>query len=326
MVRLNQDDIQELTRLFPNCVHLGLRLSEISMWKIGGCADLIIRPNSLKQVADLRFWFHQKKIAHLVIGHTSNLLFADEGLRVPCIQITSSLSGININGSTVEAESGCWVPGLAWKVMKAGLTGLEHVCGIPGTFGGLICMNGGSLRKNVGNSINEVISINIKGESIVRKAEDCCFLYRDSIFQKNNEIIVSAKLTLKESKVESIRKEMLKILDSRKKKFPRKFPNCGSVFKSNPKMYEDVGPPGLIIEKLGLKGLRAGGAVISPEHANFIINIGNAKAKDVLWLVNKARNDVRRATGFEMEAEIKYVSEKGVLFSADDARLLNSEY
>ena len=111
---------------------------------------------------------------------------------------------------------------------------------------------------------------------------------------------------------------MKNILASRRKKFPRKLPNCGSVFLSNPKMYDVVGPPGFAIEQAGLKGLREGNAQISPLHANFIVNLGGAKSRDVLFLIARARNDVFKRTGFKMDCEVRYVTKDGDIMQAHE--------
>src|SRR5690554_6518757 len=111
--------IAELERLVPGCVSKGESLSDISRWKIGGIADVIIRPKSPEQVQALRRYFYQNGIHHVVIGMTSNLLFSDDGLRVPCIQIDNRMGRVTISGSIVTAEGGAWVPGLARKVQKA---------------------------------------------------------------------------------------------------------------------------------------------------------------------------------------------------------------
>jgi UDP-N-acetylmuramate dehydrogenase len=111
---------------------------------------------------------------------------------------------------------------------------------------------------------------------------------------------------------------MRKTLSSRRKKFPRKFPNCGSVFVSNPKMYDLVGPPGFAIEKVGLKGLKKGNAQISELHANFIVNLGGASSNDVLYLIFQARKKVNESTNFWMDCEARYISPNGEICKAHE--------
>jgi len=317
MVRLTDADYQALGRICPYGLLRNADLSKISRWRIGGKADLILQPSSLEQIVALRIWFHERNMPHVVIGATSNLLFADEGLHVPCIQITGRMSNIEIQGNVVKAQSGTWVPGLARRIMKAGLTGAEHICGIPGTLGGLICMNGGSLRKGIGSSVLSVECVDANGGILNRTAEQCDFAYRRSIYQENGEVISTVVLQFDRGNRTLIRREMLEILSIRRHKFPRKEPNCGSVFKSNPAMYSKFGPPGAVIESLGLKGECSGGAQVSTYHANFIVNTGSATSRDVLALVRRLSEKVKDKTGFCLEAEALYLAPSGNLVPAD---------
>ncbi|WP_081644514.1 UDP-N-acetylmuramate dehydrogenase [Thioalkalivibrio sp. AKL19] len=317
MERLTDQDLAELRELCPGGVSMNVDLASISQWKIGGTADVILRPSSSAQVANLRRWFHERQMPHVAVGLTSNLLFSDEGLRVPCLQIGPRMGAVAINGTNVYAQAGTWVPGLARKLMKAGLTGGEHICGIPGTLGGLICMNGGSQRKGIGTSVVTVESVDQGGFRCVRSVTDCGFAYRQSVFQGNNEVITSANLRFVPGDRAVVRAEMRAILAERRQKFPRKQPNCGSVFKSNPAMYAEIGPPGEAIERLGFKGTRVGGAEVSPEHANFIVNRGGARARDVLALIAAIKHKVECATGYQLQAEGHYVGASGTIMPLD---------
>ena len=175
------------------------------------------------------------------------------------MQISEGLSAVDIGNGFVSAEAGIWVPGLACRLMRAGLTGGEHICGIPGTLGGLICMNGGSQRKGIGMNLVTVESVDSQGDVHTRSAADCQFAYRSSIFQRNDEIITRARLRFDAAPPAGIRRTMLQILVERSRKFPRKQPNCGSVFKSNPAMYARSSRRG---RRLGFKGMRGRGALI----------------------------------------------------------------
>lgn len=319
MGRLTQLDLNELERLCPGGIEHNVSLAEISQWGIGGNADVLIRPSTLQQLVELRYWFYLNDINHLAIGSTSNLLFSDEGLRAPCVQLGNRLSQVTIDKNTVLAQAGVWVPSLARRLMQAGLTGGEHMCGIPGTLGGLVCMNGGSYRKGIGSNVESVESVGVTGEIVRRTGSECYFSYRGSIFQENNEVITSVTLKFNDGKRTQIRHDMLAILAERNRKFPRKLPNCGSVFKSNPAMYAKVGAPGTIIEELGFKGYCIGDVFVSPLHANFIVHKGQGLAKDVLALISEIDERVFSETGFRMEAEITYVTQGGNLLHANKA-------
>ncbi|MCH4811972.1 UDP-N-acetylmuramate dehydrogenase [Vreelandella neptunia] len=319
MGRLTQQALNELESLCPGGIERDVSLASISQWGIGGTADTVIRPSTSQQLADLRRWFYQHDVHHLTIGSTSNLLFADEGLRAPCIQLGNRLSHVSIDKNVVHAQAGVWVPSLARQLMLSGLTGGEHICGIPGTLGGLVCMNGGSQRKGIGSHVESIESVGVTGEVVHRAASDCRFAYRSSVYQTNNEVITSVKLKFDDGQAKQIRQEMLAILADRSRKFPRKLPNCGSVFKSNPAMYAEVGAPGTIIEKLGFKGYSIGDAFVSPMHANFIVHNGQGMAKDVLSLINEISEKVLLETGYKMEVEVIYVTPNGVFLPADQA-------
>lgn len=312
--------ICDLEDICPGGVKRNVSLSEISRWRVGGTADIVVCPANISELQSLRRYLTQYDLPHLVIGGTTNLLFADAGLRALCIQIGSRLSDIYITNTEVYAEAGVWVPRLARRIMEAGLTGAEHICGIPGTLGGLICMNGGSQRKSIGDSVIEVISITPSGEFAAHLQASCGFGYRQSVFQDNNVIIAGARMRFDRAlNRREIRREMISILTNRRLKFPRKSPNCGSVFKSNPKMYEHIGPPGAIITALGFKGRRVGGAVVSAKHANFILTEPNARAGDVLSLIGEISTAVERSTGYRLEAEVRFVEPNGRILPADRA-------
>jgi UDP-N-acetylmuramate dehydrogenase len=142
--------------------------------------------------------------------------------------------------------------------------------------------------------------------------QQCGFAYRTSIFQNNHQIITEAEFMYEpaQNKTET-RRQMKRILEDRRRKFPQKLPNCGSVFVSNPALYASLGPPGAAIEQCGLKGKVHGGAEISRLHANFIVNTGGATSTDVLYLIDLIRSTVQKETGHDMEAEAKYVDALG---------------
>jgi UDP-N-acetylmuramate dehydrogenase len=253
---------------------------------VGGSADIIIEPESVSQLCSLRHYLKTNDIPSLVIGDTSNLLFSDAGLRAVCIRISRRMAHMKIDGNIVESEAGIWVPLFARKIMQSALTGAEHICGIPGTLGGLICMNGGSKRNGIGSSVLNVTVVDPAGDCLILDVKECGFSYRDSVFLNNKSVIAKAVLKFDFAENSTIvRQKMLEILKERRCKFPYDQPNCGSVFKSNPSMYKEVGSPGEVIERIGLKGLRIGDAIVSKQHANFILNCGKARAYDILCLI-----------------------------------------
>ena len=200
--------------------------------------------------------------------------------------------------------------------MRAGLTGLEHTIGIPGTLGGLVMMNGGSQRKGIGENVTRVSIVDAEGATFRLSREDCAFSYRHSALQGSGSVVVEVELCCPQGNLAKVRSEMINDLRTRRRKFPRKQPNCGSVFLSTAEMHASVGPPGKIIEDAGLKGMRIGQAEVSQQHANFIVNLGGASSADVLTLIRHVRQKVRERIGFELDCEVCYVSPDGMLLPA----------
>ncbi|KPZ51751.1 UDP-N-acetylmuramate dehydrogenase [Pseudoalteromonas sp. P1-25] len=318
---ISEGFISSLSEINPTAVKKNVSLAEFSRWKVGGVAKCIFTPHSVEELAKVVRLANEAEQPFIVIGSTSNLLFSDEGLDILAIHLGNPLSDITFNASKVTVEAGVWVPGLARKLASKGLSGLEHTAGIPGTLGGLICMNGGSMRRGIGENVVTVKSLTKDGTIKVYTKDECLFAYRTSIFQSNNEIILEATLQLENADSKLIKQQMLAILRSRRRKFPLKLPNCGSVFVSNPAMYEEFGPPGAVIEKCGLKGKTIGGAQISPLHANFIINKGTATAIDILSLISLVCNKVKLETGYHMVSEVRFVENNGVTLPAADKKI-----
>ena len=139
-------------------------LAEHNSWQIGGPADLLVEPENADQVASVVRFANSHRIPLIVIGEGTNLLFDDAGLRGIVLKLGHNLSRIAISNNRIMAEAGAWVPGLARKAMQAGLAGLEHTIGIPGTIGGLVLMNGGSQRKGIGENVSRVWIVDRTGE------------------------------------------------------------------------------------------------------------------------------------------------------------------
>lgn len=283
-------------------------LAPYSWWKVGGPADYFIEAEGVRHLQTIIRELRAREMPFCVIGQGTNLLFDDRGYRGCVVRIVSGLSGLGIDGSRITVEAGCWVPHLARFAAKHGLSGLEHTIGIPASVGGLVCMNGGSQRKNIGELIESVTVLTPENEIRTDHVAECGFGYRQSRYQASGDIILSAVLRFERRRsYAEQRAEMLQILRERNQKFPRKMPSCGSVFKSSPELYEAYGPPGKIIEDLGFKGNIRGKIQVSPAHANFIVNLGGGASSDVLNLVQEIHAAVLQKTGLSMQPEFLYV-------------------
>ncbi|NLM70738.1 MAG: UDP-N-acetylmuramate dehydrogenase [Synergistaceae bacterium] len=298
-------------------------LSAHGSWRIGGPADIFVQPSDCDQVVRLVQFTREENLPLVVIGKGTNLLFSDEGFRGVVMKLGSPFSGLWIEGESVRIQAGLWVPRLVRNLAAAGLSGLEHAAGIPGSVGGLVTMNGGSLRRSVGEIIITVKAVNREGRLRVFSAEECGFSYRRSIFQDEHEgerwIVLEAILSLERAERRDVRAEALRIMEERRRKFPLRLPNCGSVFTNSPEVYEIAGPPGKVVEDTGLKGLTVGGAQVSHHHANFIVNTGGATSRDVLALIGEVRRRVHDRIGAWLACEVRYVDPDGKVVPASEA-------
>ncbi|HJO93987.1 MAG TPA: UDP-N-acetylmuramate dehydrogenase [Victivallales bacterium] len=307
------DKLEKIKLLDVGNIKQNENLANHCTWKIGGPAKLLIEPLSIIQLKNVLQFSSKEEIPHVVIGRGSNLLFSDKGFYGIVIKLEAQFSNYSITGNKLISQAGAWVPGLCRTAAVSGLSGIEHTIGIPCTIGGLVYMNGGSLRKNIGESLIKIETINSMGEIKNYLPDECNFSYRHSIFQELNDVIITRVfLKLFPKNKHLIRKELLDILKTRRINFPLKQPSCGSVFKADEKMYNKIGPPGKVIDNLGLKGFRIGNAMISNKHANFFINLGGASSDDILALISYVSDKVYKATGFELSCEVKYVSETTV--------------
>lgn len=272
--------------------------------QIGGVADYFSEPETESEIISSLQFAIKNTLPYFIIGHGSNVLFDDLGYRGLIIKIGEKFSKIVINDNKIIAQAGAWMPYVARKCQVNGLAGLEHIIGIPGNIGGGVTMNAGSQRKSISERLIKVRALDHNGQIHELKRVDCDFGYRKSLFQKKGWIILTVELECERSNCKTIRHEMLKILQDRRDKFPRKQPNCGSVFKSSPELYKKHGPPGLIIENLGLKGSCVGGVCISQKHANFFVNINSGTSSDFKQLLCLVQDRFMKEHGYKLTEEV----------------------
>lgn len=308
-------DLQK--HLPPSGIIMDAPLSRFCTWNIGGPADILISPASVQEVVFVKQYARKNALSLVVIGGGSNILFDDAGFRGIILRIGAGLAEFSINeDGFVRAGAGIWTPAFVRRVARAGFAGCTHAIGIPGTLGGLVAMNGGSYRKGIGDQLVEATVVRKDGVLVTLPRKDCAFAYRSSLLQKEETVVVAASFQYTRGNKDKLRREMLAILRERNQKFPRKLPNCGSVFLSDPRLYETIGPPGKAIEDAGLKGERCGGAEISQLHANFIINTGGATSADILQLISKVRSTVYARTGHTLKCEVRHLPPAGALQQA----------
>ncbi len=280
-----------------------IQLRDYTTWKVGGPAERFAEPKTIEEVKELINWAKVNQYPCQVIGAGSNLLITDNTLKglTLCMK---KLQGSNINSQdgTIQALCGEPIPALARRAAKAGLHGLEWSVGIPGTIGGAAVMNAGAQGNCIADKLHSIEVISIKGgEPFVLTQKELNFSYRQSMLQSEQLIVLSVRLNLEPGhSKEKVARDTNKNLAHRLKTQPYNQPTCGSVFR-NPEPLK----AGKMIESLGLKGFRLGGAEISKTHANFIVNSKNAKAKEIATLISVIQNKVEKAYGVLLHPEVK---------------------
>jgi UDP-N-acetylmuramate dehydrogenase len=298
-------------------------LKDCTTFKIGGPARYFFVAKNKEDLKNAILWAKKKKLPFFILGGGSNVLFSDKGFNGLVIKMQNTQ--YKIRNTKIVAEGGVSLQKLVLESVKRGLSGLENLAGIPGTLGGAIWGNAGAFGREIGDLVEEVKILQIangKLQIVNFKKEDCKFGYRESIFKrKENWIILEAILRLKKGKKKEIEEKIKEILRLRKEKQPLEFPSAGSVFKNVPikkvpkeirekfkeKIKDGFLSAGVLIEAAELKGFQIGGAKISEKHANFIVNVGKAKASDVKELIEKIKKEVKKKFKIQLEEEIKLV-------------------
>ncbi len=278
-----------------------ISLSNFTTWGIGGPAEWIAQPKNIEELQYIINWINKKKIPCSIIGAGSNLLINDKGIKGLSLCMRN-FKGIHIDkkNGIIEVLSGEMLPTLARKAAKNGLHGIEWAVGIPGTIGGAVVMNAGAQEHCISNYLESITTLSLTGEYKKIKGKDLNFGYRHSLLQNEKLIVVSARLKLTSGHAKKIRQVTNENLNHRLKTQPYQAQTCGSVFR-NPEPWKAA----KLIEELGLKGFRFGGAEISKIHSNFIINANQASSYDVRELIKYVKKNVFDSYGILLETEVK---------------------
>ncbi len=272
--------------------------------KLGGPADYLAFPSSPEELAAL---FAEAELAGLpvtVIGHGSNLLVLDGGIRGLVIRIGNKMNGITAEGRTIRAQAGALLGSVAAAAAEAGLTGLEFASGIPGTVGGGIRMNAGAYDGEMSQIVESVTGVLRDGSTVTLGQEELDFRYRHSAVGGLRLTITEAVFSLKEGVREEIRARMAELNARRAEKQPLDLPSAGSTFKR-----PDGHFAAALIDQCGLKGYTVGGAKVSTKHAGFLVNTGDSAA-DYLKLLRTVQRIVEERTGILLEPEIRILGEE----------------
>jgi UDP-N-acetylmuramate dehydrogenase len=292
-------------------VRLNEPMREHTSFRIGGTADMLVAPVDRQDLINLLQEVRRRSLRYVVLGGGTNVLVRDGGFRGVVISL-DRLNAVNVTReyrsvggafAVVQAEAGLPLPKLVHFAVERGLTGLEFAVGIPGTVGGAVCMNAGTAQGEIGDIIDTVTLIAPDGEQVVRHRDEMAFRYRSAQVPAG-QVVIAIKIILRLGEREVIKARVRQLMDKRRSHQPWGLPNAGSVFK-NP---QDEAA-GRLIESAGLKGLTIGRAQVSEKHANFIVNLGNATAADVLKLIDVIRERVLEVHKVRLEPEIKIIGE-----------------
>ena len=307
MVVDNSAGQREMARALGDKMRQNEPMSLHTSFRIGGPADLYAVATSALELVELVSLAREHDVPYLIIGRGTNVLVADVGIRGLVIENGGQEIWFE-DDAVLYAESGALLGDLARESARRGLGGLEWAVGIPGSVGGAIVGNAGAYGSYIGDVTRKATVLTPDGTVRTLSATEIGFGYRTSRFKGQagkgeQEIILSAEFALRPEPVQSLAEKMADYTRRREASQPTE-PSAGSVFKRT-KQY----PAGFLIEQAGLKGTRIGGAQISPKHANFIVNLGQARAADVKALIDLAREQVRERFGVELELEIELVGE-----------------
>ena len=279
-------------------------MSQHTTFKIGGPADYFLMPDKGEDVGRVIKICKEKEIPYFILGNGSNLLVGDGGYRGAVIQIYRNMSSVTVEGNEITAQAGALLSAVAAAAKNASLTGFEFAGGIPGTIGGAVVMNAGAYGGEMKDVLTEVTVMNAEGDIFTLPTEELELGYRTSIIKTAGYIVLEAKIRLKEGDPEVIRETMKDLTIRRTTKQPLEYPSAGSTFK-RPEGYF----AGKLIMDSGLAGYQVGGAQVSEKHCGFVINAGDATARDVRTLMDNVRDIVYKKYGVTLEPEVKFLGE-----------------
>jgi UDP-N-acetylmuramate dehydrogenase len=291
--------LEDLQKVFRGEIKISEPLSQHTWLKIGGPADYYLKPSDREDIVNIIRFFKECEFPFMIIGRGSNLLVHDDGFRGAVINLEDVLDDIRLYNDTIVAGAGVWITTFVDFCVQRGFAGAEMLAGIPGTLGGAVRMNAGAYGGEISDYIKEIEIL--RDLKIIKiKKKDAEFTYRKSGFE--SDIILSASFSFPKKDKEDLIRVRRELLIRRNAAQPVNFPNTGSIFK-NP----DGHFAAKLIEDCGLKGSRIGGAMISDLHANFIVNVENASAKDVVALMVLIRQEVFRRFEILLEQEVIFV-------------------
>lgn len=279
-------------------------MAHYSTIKAGGVVDAFFMADDEDGLKSMLMVLKKERIPYMVIGRCSNVLFTDRGFKGVVICLGKGFSWIKEKSqNSISVGAGLPVNSLIEYCRKKGISGLEFLCGIPASLGGAVYMNAGAYGKEIGDRVIELEIIDSSYMSKRIRRDELKFEYRRALIS-DNSIITRVFFKIERANPRDVSDRISSYRRERKATQPLNMPSCGSVFKNPPGHYA-----GRLIEEAGLKGMCVGDAMISPKHANFIVNKGNATAGDIISLIELTKQRVKEKTGIELECEVKILGE-----------------
>jgi UDP-N-acetylenolpyruvoylglucosamine reductase len=282
-------------------------LSRLTTVRAGGAADYFARPASDQEVVELLTWAESEGLPVGVVGSGSNLLVADEGFHGLAIKLAEGLTGIERDGTNVRTGGGARLPSAAARAAGWGLTGLEFGVNIPGTVGGAVRMNANAYGGELGKVLDSV-TVCTAGGAETRLPGDLGLRYRASDLG-GREVVTGATFALAEADPADVKATMGEMRRRRKEAQPSGIKTFGSTFVNPEDPRAEGRSAGQLLDAAGARGLAVGGARLSPKHANFVENTGEATTADILGVMAAARRKVHERFGVVLEPEVQILGE-----------------
>jgi UDP-N-acetylmuramate dehydrogenase len=274
-------------------------MKKYTTWRIGGPADCLVLPQDAEDIAAVICYARENDIPYLVVGNGSNLLVLDGGIEGIVIRIGENMGAYTVDDTLVTAQSGCTLAKMARETAKLGLQGLEWAAGIPASIGGAAYMNAGAYGHFFYETLEAAEIIDQDCNIKVIPKDDLTYGYRHTSLMEYGAIVTKVMIRTAHGDQGALVASVDETMKLRKKNQPLDLPSAGSVFK-NP----EGDHAGRLVEVSGLCGLRVGNAQVSEKHGNFIVNLGNCSAADVLTLMEKVQAEVKRQHGIYLEPEV----------------------
>ncbi|MEA2680135.1 MAG: UDP-N-acetylmuramate dehydrogenase [Candidatus Binataceae bacterium] len=294
---------RELRSYFGARLEANRPLADLTSFRIGGPADLFVTVENDGELMTAMAAAHRHEIPAMCLGAGTNLLISDRGVRGLVVKLGASFGRIVIDGGNVTAGAAMQFGAMVETVVDRGLAGLEFGEGIPGTVGGGLVMNAGAFGGEMARVVTLVHGVTIDGLARALTKDEVNFAYRRTDLPPRF-VITRVDFVLAHGDREELRARMMDLRSKRAARQPHGLPNAGSVFKNPPGNFA-----GRLLESVGLKGARMGGAAFSGQHANFIVNLGGARADEVRELIELARSRVMESTGVTLEPEVRLIGE-----------------